>query len=121
MARASARTMNESYISEGCFITEWFNRADEPEVSVARARVPPGVTTRWHRLAAITERYVILEGAGLAYVDEHEPRSVAPGDVVRIPPGSRQRIANTGGSDLIFLAVCTPRFTHDAYEDCGAR
>ena len=31
--------------------------------------------------------------------------------------GVRQRITNTGGADLIFLAVCTPRFTLADYED----
>ena len=37
--------------------------------------------------------------------------------MVLIPPGTRQRITNTGDADLIFLAVCTPRFTRVAYED----
>ena len=45
------------------------------------------------------------------------PTDVAVGDVVLIPPMCRQRIANTGAEDLIFLAICTPRFTMDAYED----
>ena len=53
----------------------------------------------------------------LAFVGDEEPRSVVPGDVVPIAPGCRQRIANTGNNDLIFLAVCTPRFTYDAYEE----
>jgi mannose-6-phosphate isomerase-like protein (cupin superfamily) len=50
-------------------------------------------------------------------MDEDKPRAVAPGDVVRIPPAPRQRVANTGGTDLIFLAVCTPRLTPQAYEE----
>jgi hypothetical protein len=29
----------------------------------------------------------------------------------------RQRVANVGGSDLVFLAICTPRFMPAAYED----
>jgi oxalate decarboxylase/phosphoglucose isomerase-like protein (cupin superfamily) len=37
--------------------------------------------------------------------------------VVLIPPSTRQRIANTGPGDLVFLAICTPRFTQGAYED----
>ena len=108
--------MREFYISEGCFITEWWNTPDDPAASVARARVPPGVTTRWHRLAGTPERYVILEGIGLASVGKLE-RVVNPGDVVLIPPGCAQRIANTGQGDLVFLAVCTPRFTPEAYEE----
>jgi hypothetical protein len=83
-------TPREFYISEGCFITEWLNTPDDPAVSIARARVPPGVTTRWHRLA---------------------------GDVVSIPAACAQRIANTGAGDLVFLAVCTPRFVQEAYEE----
>jgi mannose-6-phosphate isomerase-like protein (cupin superfamily) len=107
----------EFYISEGCFITEWSNTPEDPAVSIARARVPPGVTTRWHRLTATTERYVILEGRGRAYVGEAEPKEVGPGDVVLIPAARRQRITNTGKDDLVFLAICTPRFMRDAYEE----
>ena len=107
----------EQLISEGCFVSEWSNTPDDPAVSIARARVPPGVTTRWHRLTGITERYVILEGTGRAFLGDDEARAVAPGDVVLIAPGCRQRITNTGQGDLIFLAVCTPRFTYDAYEE----
>ena len=33
------------------------------------------------------------------------------------PPETRQRITNTGDIDLIFLAVCTPRFNRACYED----
>ena len=110
-------TPREFYISEGCFITEWLNTPDDPAVSIARARVPPGVTTRWHRLAGITERYVILEGRGRAYVGSGEAGDVGPGDVVSIPAACAQRIANTGAGDLVFLAVCTPRFVQEAYEE----
>jgi len=42
---------------------------------------------------------------------------VAVGDIVLIPPMCRQRITNTGADDLVFLAICTPRFSYDAYED----
>ena len=39
------------------------------------------------------------------------------GDVVAIPSGERQRIINTGLTDLIFLCICTPPFTRDCYVD----
>jgi mannose-6-phosphate isomerase-like protein (cupin superfamily) len=107
----------EFYIAEGCFITEWSNTPDDPAASIARARVPPGVTTRWHRLKDIVERYAILEGSGRAFVGDAAPRDVHPGDVVLIPAAVRQRIANTGKGDLVFLAICTPRFVQGAYEE----
>ena len=110
-------TKKEFFIPEGCYITELSNTVDDPEVSIARARVEPGVTTRWHRLRETMERYVILEGKGLVEVGSNPAREVAAGDVVLIPPLCRQRIANTGQGDLIFLAICTPRFVNEIYED----
>lgn len=104
---------------EGCFIVEVSNSADDPAVSIARARVEPGVTTRWHRLSGTAERYCIVSGAGRVEVGDLAPLVVGPGDVVLIPPDCRQRITNTGTDDLVFLAICTPRFFWDVYEDLG--
>ena len=109
--------VSEIYTSERCYITELSNTSDDPEVSVARARVEPGVTTRRHRLKGTVERYVIISGTGLAEIGEDPPREVTAGDVVLIPPMRPQRITNIGPGDLIFLAICSPRFTQDAYED----
>jgi len=100
-----------------CHIIEVSNSPDDPATSIARARVEPGITTRWHRLTGTTERYVILEGTGCVEVGELPATDVTAGDVVLIPPLCRQRITNTGTSDLTFLAICTPRFTADLYED----
>ena len=107
----------EFYTEERCHIRELSNTDLDPAVSIAHARVEPAVVTRWHRLTGITERYVILEGEGRVDVGDLPPQRVGPGDVVVIPPGCRQRIANTGGGDLLFLAICSPRFVTGAYED----
>ncbi len=106
----------EYWFAEGCFILECLNHPAEPAVSVARARVLPGSTTRWHRLHGITERYVIQAGHGTVEVQDLPPTRVGPGAVVIIAPGAAQRIHNEGSEDLIFLAVCTPRFVPDCYE-----
>ncbi len=111
---------DEFYILEGCYITELSNSEDDPNLSIARARVPPGTATHWHCLHGIVERYVIQSGAGLVEVGSMSPNEVFPGDIVVIPSGCRQRISNTGNEDLIFLAICTPRFVDDAYEDLWA-
>ncbi|NGY04710.1 cupin domain-containing protein [Solimonas terrae] len=105
---------------ERCFITELANHANDPALSIARARVSPGETTRWHRLHGIAERYLIVAGRGTVEVGELAPTSVVPGDVVVIPPGLRQRIRDDGDEDLLFLAMCTPRFVWSAYEDIDA-
>ena len=114
------RTMDpkaEFFTAEGCYINELSNIEADPEASIARARIRPGVTTRWHRLAGTTERYVVLSGAGQVEVGNLPAQSVAPGDVVLIPPGCRQRITCLGNEDLVFLAICTPRFRPKVYED----
>ena len=111
---------DEYFFEEGCFIIEMHNSTHDPAVSVARARVRPGETTRWHSLRDIRERYILLEGEGLAEIGDEPPKAVGPGDTVTIPPGVRQRITNTGTTDLLFLAVCTPRFVSEAYTDLDA-
>jgi mannose-6-phosphate isomerase-like protein (cupin superfamily) len=107
----------EFYTDERCYIDELSNSESDPAVSIAHARVLPGVTTRWHRLSGIAERYVILSGLGRVEVGELQAQTVGPGDVVLIPPDCRQRIACIGDEELRFLAVCTPRFRPEAYAD----
>ncbi len=107
---------NEFYTAEKCYVTELSNTPDDPDVSIARARVTPGVTTRWHRLKGTCERYLIISGRGVVEIGEKSPQEVTAGDIVLIPPMCRQCITNIGKDDLIFLAICTPRFTQDVYE-----
>ncbi|MBT7307787.1 MAG: cupin domain-containing protein [Gammaproteobacteria bacterium] len=110
---------DEFYIDEGCFITEVSNSADDPDLSIALSRVAPGVTTQWHRLKGVTERYSIISGTGSIEVGNLAPQTVSTGDVVIIPPMCRQRIRNTGAENLLFYAICTPRFTSEVYELLG--
>lgn len=107
----------EFYTTEGCYIIELSNTPDDPEVSIARARVEAGVTTRWHRLKGTTERYFIISGKGIVEVGTMPPQEVTSGDIVLIPSMCPQRIINIGKDDLIFLAICSPRFVQNAYED----
>lgn len=106
----------EFFSEENCYITELLNNPGDPAVSVARVRVLPGETTHWHSLTGITERYLIVEGTGVAEIGDGHEVAVEPGQTVTILPGIRQRITNTGKGDLIFLAVCTPRYEQDKYQ-----
>ena len=106
----------EYFFDEGCHILELSNTPDDPTVSIARARVEPGVTTRLHRLVETTERYVILEGEGIVYIGDADPLPVERGDVIRIPAGASQCITNSGSGDLVFLVICNPRFVPSCYQ-----
>ena len=109
--------VEEYYFKEGCYIAELLNREDHSALSIARARVAPGVSTRRHRLKGIEERYIIQSGEGIVRLEGHPPEQVQAGSVVYIPEGCEQSITNTGNEDLIFVALCTPRFVVEAYED----
>ncbi|MDD1625120.1 MAG: cupin domain-containing protein [Methylococcaceae bacterium] len=112
-----ANEAGEYYFDEGCFILELSNSPADPGVSIARARVKAGVTTKLHRLKGIVERYVILSGMAKVEVAGLESQQVSAGDVVIIPSLCPHRITNIGTEDLVFLAICTPRFTENVYEN----
>jgi mannose-6-phosphate isomerase-like protein (cupin superfamily) len=108
---------SEFYTEEKCFVNELSNTSDDKDISIARCRVLKGVTTNWHRLQNTTERYVILEGNGIVEIGNIPKQNVSAGDVVVIPPMCRQRITNNGNADLIFLAICSPRFVQQNYTE----
>ena len=107
-----ANSLKEYATPERCFLYE--NYSDD-KVSVARARVKPGVTTVAHHLKGATEIYLVTRGRGKVKVGDLESTEVAAGDVVVIPAGVSQKITNIGKTDLIFHCICTPRFTADCY------
>jgi mannose-6-phosphate isomerase-like protein (cupin superfamily) len=113
-----SRSIQEAWFQkEGCQIQEIGNTPEDPDVSIARARVPPGGRTRWHSLRNTTERYLITAGKGTVEIGELAPTTVVAGDLAVIPPNVRQRITNSGDVDLVFYAICSPRFTPDCYQN----
>jgi mannose-6-phosphate isomerase-like protein (cupin superfamily) len=104
----------ERWTRERCFISELLNSDRQPDVSIARARVEPGVTTELHTLS-VYEWYVIEKGRGLMRIGDRELFPVGPGDSVTIPKHSAQQITNNGRGDLVFLCVCVPRFLQECY------
>lgn len=111
----STHMPGEVWTEERCWITELLNDDNVQDVSLARCRVEPGVTTQLHRLS-VREWYVVEQGRGMMQVGRREPWPIGPGDVVEIPPGTAQRVTNTGAGDLVFQCVCLPRFTPGCYE-----
>lgn len=109
-----AGDQKEFWTDERCFITELHNNPASPETSLAVARVEPGLVTQLHRLAGVTERYVVRKGAGVLEVDGVE-QVLGVGDQAVIPANAAQRITNTGAVDLEFYCLCTPRFLPECY------
>lgn len=107
---------HEYFFREGCYILELLNDQQDESCSIARARVLPGKETRQHKLIATAERYVILQGEGTVTIEKRSSQ-VQEGSVVFIPEAHVQNIRNTGTVDLVFLAICTPRFKSECYVD----
>lgn len=110
----------EYFFKEGCYILEWYNRDDDEATSLVRARVAAGLKTRWHRLVSTEERYVVVSGLGTAelFLDGRvQSFNLTVGDSLRIPENVPQRITNTGNEELVFMALCTPRFKTENYID----
>ena len=103
------RETSEYYTEERCYIIEIMNQPGI-DFSIARARVSVGVTTALHAVEKTSEAYYILQGNGLVESANGFQQSVAPGDVILFPPGTEQKITNVGKIDLVFLAICAPRF-----------
>ena len=107
---------DEFFTEENCHILELHNNNSDAAFSIARARVEPGITTRWHHLVDTQEIYVITEGIGHMEVGSSPPFKVSKGDLVKIPKNTRQRIKNLSDNhDLLFYAICSPAFKKENY------
>ena len=105
----------EFYIDEGCHIIEILNQADHPDISISRARVEPHQSTEIHYLDKTVEIYYILSGEGIAVIG-NESIKIKPGDLIHIPADVDQHVINQSGEDLLFLCICSPRWTPAIYK-----
>jgi mannose-6-phosphate isomerase-like protein (cupin superfamily) len=77
--------------------------------SLAHAKIKPGQSTLTHKLSTSSEIYYILDGEGVIHI-EQESAPIHPGQVIYIPPNSKQYIQNTGYLDLTFLCMVYPQW-----------
>ena len=71
----------------------------------------------WNYSDAEFAEFYIMSGTGRVEVGALPPQELGAGDIVLIPPMCRQRITSIGSDDLIFLAICTPPFSQEVYEE----
>lgn len=107
-----ANSLKETPTLERCLIRENYSAED---VSVAQARIKPGITTMAHHLDGVNEIYLITGGKGQVDVGDMKSIKVTKGDLIVIPAGASQRISNIGEKDLVFYCICTPKFTAESY------
>ena len=80
--------------------------------SLAEATVPPGVKTALHYHVKSEEIYHITRGKGDMTLGNNT-FTVGVGDTILIRPNTPHQILNTEKSDLVFLCVCSPAYSHE--------
>jgi mannose-6-phosphate isomerase-like protein (cupin superfamily) len=85
--------------------------------SLAHAVLKPGKTSQTHKLKT-SEVYYILEGEGIMHIN-NETSKVTSGQVVYIPPNTKQFINNSGNVDLKFLCIVDPAWKKEDEEVLG--
>ena len=102
--------------SDGCMLSEVIHPDNDhtaPGLSLARARLAPGESTKPHFLD-FTEVYYIITGQGLMHLDD-QACEVGPDSCIYAPPKTGQWLENTSQDEPIrFLCVC-----HPAYDPAG--
>jgi len=83
MPAINRQSAAEMLTEERCHIREIINSDDDPAVSIARARVEPGVTTAWHAVLNTVERFIILQGSGAVFIGDAPAEAVNAGDTVQ--------------------------------------
>lgn len=106
---------DEFMTDENVFILESWHSPLDPALSIARGRLAPGATSVPHILTGTAERYIIIEGEGELALAGLGVRPVRAGDIVFFPAGRPQTVTNTGSTDLVLYAICTPPFEADNY------
>jgi mannose-6-phosphate isomerase-like protein (cupin superfamily) len=115
----AAGDAGEFWTNERCFITELVNDDKVPELSLAIARIEPGVRTQLHSLSDVEEIYVVRSGRGVIEIDGVE-QEMGPGDQAIVPASVGQRVTNTGPDDLSCYCLCRPRFRPECYVNLEA-
>ena len=70
----------------------------------AEVTLEPGCSLGYHEHHGESETYYILSGEG-EYDDNGTKRTVKAGDVTHTPDGCGHALANTGNTDLVFMAL----------------
>jgi len=80
--------------------------------SLAEARVAPGCSTLLHRHEDSEEIYHVTAGHARMVLGGEE-YLLAPGDSVRILPGTPHNLTNIGPDELCVLCCCSPPYSHE--------
>ena len=82
-------------------------RANAQRLSLAEVVLEPGGQSREHHHRRMEEVYYLLQGQARLTLGR-ETRLVGPGDTIVIPTGTRHKIVNAGGTQVVMIVACAP-------------
>jgi quercetin dioxygenase-like cupin family protein len=71
-------------------------------------KLKPGESVGWHSTSANEEALVILNGSGVARIEEHPDVALKERMLAYIPPATRHNVTNTGTQVLEYVWVVAP-------------
>jgi quercetin dioxygenase-like cupin family protein len=92
----------------GVLNTDLAKQLDSSELGARLWRLAPGRASTWHRHAAQTELYVVLEGTGRMRVED-ETLTLDPLSAVLVEPRTLRQVFNDTDAEALWLVVGTPR------------
>jgi mannose-6-phosphate isomerase-like protein (cupin superfamily) len=82
---------------------------DGVPMSVTLVTAAPGSQQPVHVHPDSTQVYVVVAGTGRMIAGDEEA-DVSAGSMIRVPPGTRHAIRNTGDEQLTYVSVTVPPF-----------
>lgn len=109
MKLTSVEAVEAFVTKDGSTIRE-LHHTEVQSLAEATLEVEQATERHYHRVAQ--EIYFVLKGQGKMEIDG-EITHVRPGDAVLIPAGALHQLENNGTSELRFLCICAPPYSHD--------
>lgn len=101
--------------NERCHITELYNLHKDENLSIAKARVEKGVSTAFHSLKDVDEKYVILLGQGIVEVGELPPTEVLHLEMLYVSLPEQNKELQTLAIQILFFSVSAPQGLKRSY------
>ena len=86
----------------------WHGNAADAQATITRVTMDPGAVSALHSHPRSEQIWFIEEGEALLLFDDDRAEPLAPGDVVRTPPGDVHGVKNVGSTRFVYLTITCP-------------
>ena len=86
----------------------WPKSTTDAQATVTHVVMAPGAVSQRHAHAKSEQIWIVERGEGRLLLADGREEPLGAGDVVLTPMGDVHGVANTGASELVYLAVTVP-------------